>query len=119
MSVSAFIPFCDFGGNMSAVGTKIDNFDGPVCNCFQAIILNDQLCYEVDLNSFTSKDTLDQDIDLGFNFFMDYNEDKQVTFQHVKNNRVKLVNSIVKVDMSHHAFIYLDTIGTFFTIVLQ
>ena len=111
MSPSAFIPFCDFGGNMSAVGTKIDKFDAPVCSCFQAIILIDQLCYEVDLNLFTSKDTLDKDIDLGFNFFMDYNEDKQVTFQHVENNRVNLVNSIVKVDMSHHAFIYLDTIG--------
>ena len=97
---------------MSAVGTKIEKFDVPVCNCFEARILNDQLCYEVDLNSFTSKDNLDKNIDLGFNFFMDYNEDKQVTFyQHLKNNRVNSGNSIVKVDMSHHAFIYLDTIG--------
>ena len=52
MSPSAFIPFCDFGGNMLQMGVKIDQFDVPVCNSFQARILNDQLCYEVDLNSF-------------------------------------------------------------------
>ena len=32
---------------MSAMGVKIDKFDVPVCNSFQAKILNDQLCYEV------------------------------------------------------------------------
>ena len=55
LSPSAFIPFCEFGGNMSAMGVKIDQFDVPVCNSFQAKVLNDQLCYEVDLNRFTNK----------------------------------------------------------------
>ena len=41
-SPSALIPFCEFGGSMSVVGIKIDQFDVPVCNCFQARILNDQ-----------------------------------------------------------------------------
>ena len=36
ISPSAFIPFCDFGGSMSAMGVKIDQFDVPVCNSFQA-----------------------------------------------------------------------------------
>merc|ERR1712155_53286 len=53
MSPSAFIPFCDFGGNMSAMGVKIDQFDHRVCNSFKAKILYDQLCYEVDLNTFS------------------------------------------------------------------
>ena len=30
MSPSAFIPFCDFGGNMSAMGVMIDKFKRPV-----------------------------------------------------------------------------------------
>ena len=32
------------------MGVKIDQFDVPVCNSFEATVLNDQLCYEVDPN---------------------------------------------------------------------
>ena len=58
MSPSAFIPFCDFGGNMSAMGVMIDQFNHPVCNSFQAKIINDQLCYEVDLNAYYDKNNI-------------------------------------------------------------
>ena len=64
MSQSAFIPFCDFGGNMSAMGVTIDQFDVPVCNSFQATVRNDQLCYEVDLNTFSDKNNLKNEIGL-------------------------------------------------------
>ena len=40
LSPSAFIPFCDFGGNMTAIGVMIEEFDIPVCNGFHAKILN-------------------------------------------------------------------------------
>ena len=50
LSPSSFIPFCDFGGK--AVGVKIDQFHTPVCNSFKARVLNDQLCYEFDPNSY-------------------------------------------------------------------
>ena len=43
---------------MSTVGVKLDQFDDPVCNSFHAKILNDQLCYEVDLNSFSNKSNI-------------------------------------------------------------
>ena len=36
---------------MSIRGVNIDQFDIPVCTSFKATILNDQLCYEVDLNT--------------------------------------------------------------------
>ena len=52
-SPSSFIPFCEFGGDMSTVGVKIDQFDVPVCNAFRDKIVNDQLCYEVDLKRFS------------------------------------------------------------------
>ena len=57
---------------MSEVGAKIDQFDVPVCNCFQARILNDQLCYEVDLNRFSKESNKKNELYLGFNFLMDY-----------------------------------------------
>ena len=76
-SPSSFIPFCDFGGDMSSVGVKIEALDIPVCNSFQARILNDQLCYEIDLNRFSNKDNIERELKLGFNFIMNYNEDRQ------------------------------------------
>ena len=113
MSPSAFIPFCQFGGNMSSMGVKIDQFDVPVCTAFQAKILNDQLCYEVDLNSFADKDNIENELKLGLNFLMDYNEDRQVTFQrnYEKVKDVNWANSIVESDKDRHAKIYVDTIG--------
>ena len=116
-SPSAFIPFCDFGGNMSSMGIKIASFDLPVCNSFQAKILNDQLCYEVDLNKYSNKDNIEGELKSGFNFLMDYNEDRQVMFDKdvstVKED--SLVSSLVESHEEHNAFIYLNTIGEKFS----
>ena len=114
-SQSAFIPFCEIGGNMSAMGVEIDQFSFPVCNSFKETVLNDQLCYEVDLNRFVNVNTIDRDLELGFTFIMDYNEDRQVTFDRNISNRenIGLTTSIVESDHHQHAFIYLDTIGNF------
>ena len=112
MFPSAFIPFCDFGGNMSAMGVMIDQFDVPVCNSFQAKILNDQLCYKVDLNKFSYKNNLKNELNLGFNFLMDYNEDRQVIFeQNTSKAKLGLAKSVASSDQNKHAFVYLDTIG--------
>ena len=93
MSPSAFIPFCDFGGNMSAVGIKIDQFDVPVCNSFKAKILHDQLCYEVDPNRFGSSAS---DLKQGLKFYVDINQDRQTD---TKDPNFK---------------VYLDTLGRYF-----
>ena len=52
ISPSAFIPFCQFGGNMSAMGQKYEKFDVPVCNSFKDKTLRGQVCYEVDPNKY-------------------------------------------------------------------
>ena len=113
ISPSAFIPFCEFGGNMSSVGVKINQFEWPVCNCFRAKILNDQLCYEVDLSRFSDKDSIERELKLGFNFIMDYNEDRQITFDSVTQQQKDqgLASSIIQSDEDRHAFIRLNTIG--------
>ena len=77
LSPTALIPFCQFGGNMSLMGVKIDKFDLPVCNSFRAKILNDQLCYEVDVNDFIEKSVLQKELKIGLMFMIDHNEDRQ------------------------------------------
>ena len=124
LSPSAFIPFCDFGGEMSTVGAKIDQFDVPVCNSFEARLFNDQLCYEVDLDKFADRNNVESNLDLGFNFIMDYNEDRQVTFNRNISNvdsqgslnlpsrkKFSMAKNILESDSNHHAFIYFNTIG--------
>ena len=115
ISKSAFIPFCDFGGNMSAVGVKIDQFEVPVCNSFQEKVMNDQLCYEVDLNKFSIKDNIKSELEIGLNFALDYNEDRQVVFdpQNFKHNRERSFTKDVLqyYHRNQNAFIYFDTIG--------
>ena len=51
------MPFCEFGGNMSVMGVKIEQFDVPVCNSFKAKIIRDQLCFQFDPNRY--KDRID------------------------------------------------------------
>ena len=100
---------------MSAMGVKIDKFDVPVCNSFQAKILNDQLCYEVNLNNFSDTSNIENELKLGFNFLMDYNEDRQVTFaQNISKINVGLAESVASSDHNQHAFVHLDTIGMIF-----
>ena len=113
LSPSSLIPFCEFGGSKSTMGVKIEQFDLPVCNSFQAKIFNDQVCYEVDLNNHENIDNIERELKFGFNFIMDYNEDRQVDLDLRKNERreVTLVNSLIQSDDNKHAYIYFDSIG--------
>ena len=105
---------------MSAMGIKIDHFDVPVCNSFQAKIMNDQLCYEVDLNEYYDENNVVNQLKLGFNFLMDYNEDRQVTInQNITEKKVGLAKSVSSSDENQHAFVYLNTIGKFLNIQKQ
>ena len=100
---------------MSSVGKMIDNFTDPVCTCFEAKLLNDQLCYEVDLNKFSDKDNIKRQLDIGFNFVIDYNEDRQVIFypQNIDQKREHSFaeNVLQYFQRNQNAFIYFDAIG--------
>ena len=89
----------------------------PVCNSFKAKILNDQLCYEVDLKEYRdSKTKFDRNLKLGLVFFMDYNEDRQVVVD--EDYEENWVDSWVQVvdhdDDDKKGFIYINTIGEYY-----
>ena len=101
---------------MSAMGRMVEEFNVPVCNSFQAKILNDQLCYEVDLNNFSNKDNIERQLESGFLFIMDYNEDRQFTkFDFITNEwDNNFISRIVESDDQSQAVIYFNTIGKLF-----
>ena len=76
LNPTALIPFCEFGGNLSVMGVKIDQFDDPVCNSFRPKIILDQLCYTVDPNEY--KDKINLEGDMSLSLFIHYNEDRQM-----------------------------------------
>ena len=80
MSPSAFIPFCEFGGDISLMSQKHDDFSFPICNSFQKTIYKDRVCYEVDLNKYISKNSSReaiQDMKYGLILFLDLNGDRK------------------------------------------
>ena len=106
---------------MSLMGVRIDEFEMPVCNCFEATIVNDQICYEVDLKKFSQKKNIQSELKSGFAFIMDYNEDRQVTpLQRSRRQYgpleegyadTDIVAEIDTEDALQQASIYLNTIG--------
>ena len=113
LSPSAFIPFCGFGGKI--LGQIIPNLKIPVCDSFQPRLLNDQLCYEIDLHNITNDEKLNnEDVKSGFVFVMDYNEDREGVSE--DNSTVDEEDGFVKmlkeqVHDENHATIHLDTMG--------
>ena len=107
---TALIPFCEFGGNMSVVGVKIDLFDVPVCNSFRPKTYKDQLCYTVDPNEY--KDKIDLEGQLSLTLAIDYNEERISDFSienQIKTNKVQEDNF----DKIYHDFSHTIIIETF------
>ena len=97
---------------MSVMSTPYQQIQ--VCKSFQAKIQNNQLCYEVDLERFVDKkNNIERALELGFNFIMDYNEDRQIIIfeNNIDKKDSTLASSIIESDNNAHAFIYLNTIG--------
>ena len=119
LSPSAFIPFCEFGGNMSVMGVKIDQFDVPVCNSFQAKILNNQLCYEVDLYKIFTKDIIKKGVKIGLIILIDHNEDRQVYIEHKEPERKpkNFLTDLVTISDEPTSMIYVNTIGKYTIVV--
>ena len=94
---------------MDSMGIKIDQFKRPVCNSFQPIIRNDQLCYQVDLNRFRNEDKLVKQLKKGLVLLLDFNEDRQLKLdsQLISNQEKSVFTS----DAENSAQIHLETIS--------
>ena len=75
MTTSAFIPFCAFDGDMSIVGTDVENFSIPVCSSFSPRILDGQLCYHTAVEKLFDEKGTKWGKEHGLTLLLDYNED--------------------------------------------
>ena len=120
-TASSFIPFCNFGGNMSVVGKKIDEFPIPVCRIFKKTALNRQVCYSIDMNEIKNDiDKTKVGLSIGLNLLLDYNEERQtsVHYNAVSSTKGPSAGEIFSVEKhgkpQREALIYLSTLGKHF-----
>ena len=88
MSPSALIPFCEFGGSMSLMGTKINQFSMPVCTSFEAKILHDKLCYQVDVDKYKRQASAKGLTKFELTLLIDSNKERFITSTERKKNPV-------------------------------
>ena len=62
---------------MNAMGTKIQQFDVPICTSFKFKARNNQLCYEVDLEKYKQSVNIQNQLENGLVLLLDYNEERQ------------------------------------------
>ena len=63
---------------MSLLGRKVDGFQDPVCSAFTRKIVNNQLCYEVDLNRFRDQVDWKESLQFGLFLVIDTNDEYDV-----------------------------------------
>ena len=110
ISPSALIPFCEFGGNMSIMGTKIEGFQAPVCNSFRPKIFDGQLCYEVDPEIYRSN--ISDNSILGLSLLISFNEDRQYTIHRRRNGGKKKEKPMtLEIESEEQNGLYIGTIS--------
>ena len=111
LSPSAFIPFCEFGGNMSLLGVRNTNFTFPVCSAFRKRIVQGALCYQVNINNF-KKSFTERELRRGLTFLLDYNEDRQLSENLEENaQHNNMVDKFLDFVEDDKAMIHIDTIS--------
>ena len=110
-SPSAFIPFCIFGNNMISLGQKIDALDVPVCNIFEAKVLNDQVCYEMDLNLLKDEGDIKYQLKNGITLVLDFNEERQFKKDPIQEETILKVSNNFYEDEDNRVQVHLDSIG--------
>ena len=114
LSPSAFIPFCELGGNMTSLGVKIEEFNVPVCNSFVPKMFHDKICYQIDLEQYRDNKNIKTQLKKGLIFILDHNEDRQVFDYNKESNSDDsgLYDGIDKTKAISDSIIFLTTLGT-------
>ena len=74
---------------MSLLGRKVNGFQDPVCSAFTRKIVNNQLCYEVDLNRFRDQVDWQESLQSGLSLVIDTNDEYDVRKLLTENGNIK------------------------------
>ena len=80
---------------MSLLGRKADGFQDPVCSAFTRKIVNNQLCYEIDLNRFRDQVDWKESLQSGLSLVIDTNEEYDVRKLSTEDGNIKTVEDML------------------------
>ena len=109
LNPTALVPFCSIYDNYSAMGVKIDQINVPVCNRFTPKVRRNQISYTVNLDKIR-KETESKG-KVYFIFFIDYNEDRDVSVARTINENEVSENK----NGNFKSEIIVETIGKYFS----
>ena len=78
---------------MSLLGRKVNGFQDPVCSAFTRKIVNNQLCYEVDLNRFRDQVDWQESLQSGLSLVIDTNDEYDVRKLLTEDGNIKTVKN--------------------------
>ena len=102
---------------MSLLGRKVDGFQDPVCSAFTRKIVNNQLCYEIDLNRFRDQVDWKESLQSGLSLVIDTNDEYDVRKLMTENKNIKteedVLDSYFKNNWQEKFSIILKTISKY------
>ena len=115
ISASAFIPFCSFGG-MGALGEESTRFSLPVCTGFRKRILDEKLCYVMDVNRFKDKLKVETLQEVGLSMLVDVNDEfdlREISTKNIEKEKTfkDFTEEFVRVEESDKIMTSIETIS--------
>ena len=84
----------------------------PVCNIFEPKNLNDQVCFETDLEKLKYNGIGNtNNLKIGLVLLLDYNDNRQMYFPNTKTSEFEEKEDIFTYNEDNPALIYFDTIS--------
>ena len=106
---------------MSLLGRRAEGFQAPVCSAFTRKIINNQLCYEVDLNRFRDQVDWKESLQSGLFLAIDTNDEYDVrklltVDENIKTEEDNLMVSYFNKNLQKKFSILLKTISRYFSL---
>ena len=103
---------------MSLLGRKAEGFHAPVCSAFTRKMVNNQLCYEVDLNRFRDQVDWKESLKSGLSLVIDTNDEYDVRKLMTEDGNIKtteedMLDSYFNKNLQEKFSILLKTISKF------
>ena len=103
---------------MSLLGRKAEGFHAPVCSAFTRKMVNNQLCYEVDLNRFRDQVDWKESLKSGLSLVIDTNDEYDVRKLMTEDGNIKtteedMLDSYFNKNLQEKFSILLKTISKY------
>ena len=99
---------------MSIMGSMVDGLRLPVCDKFERKIIEDRICYQIDVNEFSENVDKKKFINDGLLLVLDYNEEKMLSRKKMATRETATGLSDIRSSKNsdeEESLVYVETLG--------